>query len=415
MEPTTIAGQLREIAIYFDLDGDRHRAPRLRQGREVGRSGDRPAPADRRASARRATRGRTIDRAGDRRSRAARQLRGARRAAREVADGHRRARATALRRRDQGAQASSGARARRSRRGRGCMSRACRPRRARLRRDQRAQDPRGDRGASRARHAGAARRCRGARRRDRGAPARRSSRAGASRSPVPCGAGSRSSSTSRSRSRPTRPDAVIARLESYALVTVVDRGARPRNGAARRSRCMRCDVILAPPAHFGWALIRATGSPEHVELLRARRKSRCARRARRGRRLRGAARAVRAARGSRRRRRSRPRLERARRARRHHDGSALPLDVQRRPRLDRGDGARGARARHGARSRSRITPPPRRTRAGSTPIDCARRHSRSPARAASTRQSDLARHRGGYPGRRHDRRAPASSSASSIS
>ena len=26
MEPTTIAAQLREIAVYFDLDGDRHRA-----------------------------------------------------------------------------------------------------------------------------------------------------------------------------------------------------------------------------------------------------------------------------------------------------------------------------------------------------------------------------------------------------
>ncbi len=26
MEPSLIAAQLREIAIYFDLDGDRHRA-----------------------------------------------------------------------------------------------------------------------------------------------------------------------------------------------------------------------------------------------------------------------------------------------------------------------------------------------------------------------------------------------------
>src|SRR5512139_2706903 len=26
MDPTTIAAQLREIAVYFDLDGDRHRA-----------------------------------------------------------------------------------------------------------------------------------------------------------------------------------------------------------------------------------------------------------------------------------------------------------------------------------------------------------------------------------------------------
>jgi DNA polymerase (family 10) len=26
MEPTTIAALLREIAVYFDLDGDRHRA-----------------------------------------------------------------------------------------------------------------------------------------------------------------------------------------------------------------------------------------------------------------------------------------------------------------------------------------------------------------------------------------------------
>jgi len=34
---------------------------------------------------------------------------------------------------------------------------------------------------------------------------------------------------------------------------------------------LRCDLYLAPPNRFGWALVRATGSAEHVDLLRDRR------------------------------------------------------------------------------------------------------------------------------------------------
>ncbi|HEY6034400.1 MAG TPA: PHP domain-containing protein, partial [Kofleriaceae bacterium] len=40
--------------------------------------------------------------------------------------------------------------------------------------------------------------------------------------------------------------------------------------SARLADGMKCEVHLAPPARFGWALICATGSPEHVEQLRAR-------------------------------------------------------------------------------------------------------------------------------------------------
>ena len=62
------------------------------------------------------------------------------------------------------------------------------------------------------------------------------------------------------------PDAVIARLRGYALVTSVDRD----QATARLADGMTCRLHLAPPARFGWAWIEATGSPEHVEQLRAR-------------------------------------------------------------------------------------------------------------------------------------------------
>ena len=63
------------------------------------------------------------------------------------------------------------------------------------------------------------------------------------------------------------PEAIVERFRSYALVTGVEHGEEKIS--ARLADGMKCEVYLAPPARFGWALIRATGSPEHVELLRA--------------------------------------------------------------------------------------------------------------------------------------------------
>ena len=72
-------------------------------------------------------------------------------------------------------------------------------------------------------------------------------------------------------------DAVIERLASYGLVTSVDRAPveqHPEVIAARLANGMRCELHLATRAHFGWALIAATGSPEHVDQLKARAESR---------------------------------------------------------------------------------------------------------------------------------------------
>jgi DNA polymerase (family 10) len=65
-----------------------------------------------------------------------------------------------------------------------------------------------------------------------------------------------------------RPDAIAARLAGYALATSSDK----KDGVlvARLADGMRCEVHVAPPARFGWALLAATGSPEHVAQLRAR-------------------------------------------------------------------------------------------------------------------------------------------------
>jgi DNA polymerase (family 10) len=66
-----------------------------------------------------------------------------------------------------------------------------------------------------------------------------------------------------------RPDAIVDRLASYGLVTSVDR-SEGNTVTARLADGMLCAVHLAPDSRFGWALITATGSPEHVELLRTR-------------------------------------------------------------------------------------------------------------------------------------------------
>jgi DNA polymerase (family 10) len=63
-------------------------------------------------------------------------------------------------------------------------------------------------------------------------------------------------------------DAMIDRIAGYGLVTSVDRSTEVI--AARMADGMRCELHVATKSQFGWALICATGSPEHVEQLRAR-------------------------------------------------------------------------------------------------------------------------------------------------
>ena len=64
-------------------------------------------------------------------------------------------------------------------------------------------------------------------------------------------------------------DAVIDRLASFALVTSVDRAsAGPIVGFMAGG--LRAEVHVASPSHFGWAQVLATGSAEHVAMLRKR-------------------------------------------------------------------------------------------------------------------------------------------------
>jgi DNA polymerase (family X) len=63
-------------------------------------------------------------------------------------------------------------------------------------------------------------------------------------------------------------DAVIDRIANYGLVTSIDRSNDVV--AARLANGMICEVHLATKAHFGWAMVCATGSQEHVDQLRAR-------------------------------------------------------------------------------------------------------------------------------------------------
>ncbi len=65
------------------------------------------------------------------------------------------------------------------------------------------------------------------------------------------------------------PTAVIERFHAYARSLSVDQGGDLVH--ATLADGMRCELYLAPPHRFGWALVRATGSPEHVEQLRTRR------------------------------------------------------------------------------------------------------------------------------------------------
>jgi DNA polymerase (family 10) len=70
----------------------------------------------------------------------------------------------------------------------------------------------------------------------------------------------------------TDREAVIERIGGYGAITSVDKSADMI--AARMADGMRCEIHLATRAHFGWALIRATGNPEHVAQLCARAASR---------------------------------------------------------------------------------------------------------------------------------------------
>ena len=63
-------------------------------------------------------------------------------------------------------------------------------------------------------------------------------------------------------------DAMIDRIANHGLVTSVDRSTEVI--AARMADGMRCELHIATRPHFGWAMICATGSAEHVEQLRAR-------------------------------------------------------------------------------------------------------------------------------------------------
>ncbi len=68
-------------------------------------------------------------------------------------------------------------------------------------------------------------------------------------------------------------DAVIERLAGFALITSIDRGASadphgPVIGYLAGG--LRAELHVAPPAHFGWAQVVATGSAEHVAQLSGR-------------------------------------------------------------------------------------------------------------------------------------------------
>lgn len=71
-------------------------------------------------------------------------------------------------------------------------------------------------------------------------------------------------------------DAVIDRLASFGLVTSVDR-ARAAEGdpvIGYLAGGLRAELYLAPETKLGWAMIRATGSREHVALLEERARDR---------------------------------------------------------------------------------------------------------------------------------------------
>lgn len=65
-----------------------------------------------------------------------------------------------------------------------------------------------------------------------------------------------------------QPERVIDRLASYGLVTSVDRTHVPAIGYTASG--LRAELYIVPPARFGWAYVQATGSADHVRGLRER-------------------------------------------------------------------------------------------------------------------------------------------------
>jgi DNA polymerase (family 10) len=63
----------------------------------------------------------------------------------------------------------------------------------------------------------------------------------------------------------TDREAVANRLAEFGLVTSVDRMADPLVGFVAGG--LRCEVHVAPPNRFGWAMVVATGSKTHVAQL----------------------------------------------------------------------------------------------------------------------------------------------------
>jgi DNA polymerase (family 10) len=69
-------------------------------------------------------------------------------------------------------------------------------------------------------------------------------------------------------------EAVIDRLAGFALVTSIDRGDERAPVVGYLAGGLRAELHVAPLVKFGWAQIVATGAPEHVALLRERAASR---------------------------------------------------------------------------------------------------------------------------------------------
>jgi DNA polymerase (family X) len=65
-------------------------------------------------------------------------------------------------------------------------------------------------------------------------------------------------------------DAVIERLADFALVTSIDRGEPDAPVIGYLAGGLRAEVHIVPRAKLGWAQVVATGSPGHVALLRDR-------------------------------------------------------------------------------------------------------------------------------------------------
>jgi DNA polymerase (family X) len=71
------------------------------------------------------------------------------------------------------------------------------------------------------------------------------------------------------------PDAVVERLASFGLVTSIDRDREAHAPVvAFLAGGLRAELYLAPLAKLGWAQVRATGSAEHVALLEQRARDR---------------------------------------------------------------------------------------------------------------------------------------------